>query len=841
MVADARSEWRYEASPGGLAAMERFVTVQIAGLDVLYLDRFMAEPAISLSPCPFCHQHHGATELTCPMSGEVLPLQGRVLAKKFRLLKKLGEGGMSTVWQAENTLIKKEVAIKLMLPELAGNAATLQRFRNEATSAGRIGSAHICDILDFGQSQAGPFIVMELLRGRDLARLLEERGKLHPGLAAALVRQALVGLGAAHRAGIIHRDLKPENLFLHEPEPGRVVVKLMDFGISKFTEIAVTNKTATGVLMGTPAYMAPEQVEGAANVDVRTDVWAIGVILYYALTGKEPFRGESLASLLMAVATTEPPPPSLVDAEIPEKLSEVVMRCLLKAPSQRFQDCEELLTALQPFAQDDRLAEIAQAKWFKADTLSTEDSGGVSKMDSGPGPVASTMAYGAPGPLGPGLEQLPNLSSQPSPGKGVEVAADVEDKPSLAGVVVKTPANLDRMAELPGNGGVDRPVPETPGGAASDSKPGAATNWGEDFGRGLAAKPDTKTGNWSEEFSGQAAGDTHKTKWSMGEASASGGQRTQWEIGAAEAGHKTQWSMGGPGQAQDAGPNYSSWGEGRPKSHGRSRSGLWISLGLLALIVVGGGFAVYKLLIEEPSLLAQGEAKAGEENKADGGDKPGSPGDQAPGDPQTEPKKPAVPKNPAQDPAQDPPQDRPQDKPQDKPKDPPRDKPVEKPAEEAATPQPSTELPDKYPGGGGKAGQPGAKPKKPAKSRPKRPQRPKSQPKTHPSEKVETVDLSKVNRMGSTYVPKGQPKSLDHGGASAYCASLRRSRYAGLREWQLPSTSWLMGQIGKLAPTRYWSKSRGTQTAKAADLGFGRKIVEDSPSKKYRALCVARR
>ena len=210
----------------------------------------------TLGPCPHCGQQHAEDVLLCPTSERLMPLEGRILDGKFRFVKMLGEGGMGAVWRAENILVKKHVAIKLMHVQFSRDEGVLARFRNEATAAGRIGSKHICDILDLGRSQLGPYIVMEMLQGSDFADFIVKRqGRVEPGVSVMIVRQALIGLAAAHGKGIVHRDLKPENIFLHEPEPGRLLVKLMDFGISKFTEGENAGKTGMGVLMGTHEYM----------------------------------------------------------------------------------------------------------------------------------------------------------------------------------------------------------------------------------------------------------------------------------------------------------------------------------------------------------------------------------------------------------------------------------------------------------------------------------------------------------------------------------------------------------------------------------------------------------
>ncbi|HFE44083.1 MAG TPA: serine/threonine protein kinase, partial [Nannocystis exedens] len=223
-------------------------------------------------------------------------------------------------------------------------------FRNEATAAGTIGNPHICDILDFGQSELGPFIVMELMKGRPLNDLFESSGRIDPGLAVLIVRQALEGLEAAHRAGIIHRDLKPENIFLSEPAPGRLLVKLVDFGISKFSQAeSSSGRTGVGVLMGTPEYMSPEQSEGAANVDERTDIWAMGLILYRALSGTDAFGGPTIASTLVAVATREPVPLTELAPYVPAELVAVIEKCIQKDPARRYSSARELSDALAPF------------------------------------------------------------------------------------------------------------------------------------------------------------------------------------------------------------------------------------------------------------------------------------------------------------------------------------------------------------------------------------------------------------------------------------------------------------------------------------------------------------
>ncbi|MBK7824823.1 serine/threonine-protein kinase [Nannocystis sp.] len=351
---------------------------------------------------------HAEDVLVCPKETKVLPLEGRILDGKFRFTKLLGAGGMGAVWRAQNVRVRKAVAIKLMHPEFAGNPGILDRFKNEATAAGQIGSQHICDIYDFGASALGPYIVLEMLNGRSFGELIQQYGRVDPGLAAIVMRQALIGLEAAHQVGIIHRDLKPENIFLHEPSPGHLLVKLMDFGISKFSQGGNDGKTGVGVLMGTPEYMSPEQAEGAASADQRTDIWAMGAILYKALTGIEAFGGPTMAATLVALSTKEPKPIDSIVPGIPPELIAVVRRCLVKDPAGRYQSARELADALTPFEQFAGALPSAPQPTIGGGALSTtspqgqvgnQQPAGGTHISAPPAPQATMITgHGPPGP-----------------------------------------------------------------------------------------------------------------------------------------------------------------------------------------------------------------------------------------------------------------------------------------------------------------------------------------------------------------------------------------------------------------------------------------------------------
>lgn len=314
----------------------------------------MGEPAAAtLSSCPHCGNDHGPSTLRCPQTDLSLPLQGRLLAGRFRFAYQLGQGGMATVWAATNELVDREVAIKLIRPDVGRSPELVARFRSEAKAAGRIGHPNICDILDYGVGALGPYMVMELLEGESLGALLEREGRLEPEHAISLIREALQGLQAAHERGIIHRDLKPENIFLNRVETGAIQVKIMDFGIAKFTDGTAEVQTESGALLGTPEYMAPEQFRGADQADTRTDLWAMGAILYRALSGRDAFTGPTTAAILLSVAQDPPPTIRAVAPEVPAELEQLVMRCLSKSPVDRFQSVSALDAALEPFDRPD--------------------------------------------------------------------------------------------------------------------------------------------------------------------------------------------------------------------------------------------------------------------------------------------------------------------------------------------------------------------------------------------------------------------------------------------------------------------------------------------------------
>jgi serine/threonine-protein kinase len=271
---------------------------------------------------------------------------GTVVAGKFRIVRPLGQGGMGAVYVVEHVITRHERALKLLHPDMAANREVVERFLREASAAGHIGSEHIVETFDAGTLENGaPYIVMELLKGETLSeRLL--RVELSLSELSEIFRQACAGVQAAHDAGIVHRDLKPENLFIAERER-RPFVKILDFGISKFDpsrsgELSVTRE---GAALGTPYYMSPEQILGSRAVDHRTDVYALGVVLYECLTRKRPFDAETLPMLTVRIHEGRYLPVTALRPGLPASVDAVIQRALTRQPEDRFQSVRELSAA----------------------------------------------------------------------------------------------------------------------------------------------------------------------------------------------------------------------------------------------------------------------------------------------------------------------------------------------------------------------------------------------------------------------------------------------------------------------------------------------------------------
>lgn len=275
---------------------------------------------------------------------------GEILAEKYRVDRVLGEGGMGVVVAAHHLELDQPVAIKFLLDDVANSEEGAERFRREARAAARIQSDHVVRVLDVGVLPAGArYMVMEYLDGRDLSEELQARGQLGVAEAVAYVLEALDAIGQAHAAGIVHRDLKPANLYLARRADGSSRIKVLDFGISKSLSASSTEQlslTRTSAWMGSPLYMAPEQMQSARDVDGRADIWSVGAILYELISGQPPYPAESLPQLCNLLLTQDPAPLSVVRADVPPEVEEVVMRCLARQLEARWQTVPELVGAL---------------------------------------------------------------------------------------------------------------------------------------------------------------------------------------------------------------------------------------------------------------------------------------------------------------------------------------------------------------------------------------------------------------------------------------------------------------------------------------------------------------
>jgi serine/threonine protein kinase len=270
---------------------------------------------------------------------------GQILADKYRVDYQLGEGGMGIVLAVTHMHLGTQVALKLLRKEMA-QGAIVDRFLREARASAQLRSENVCRVSDVGVLEGGvPYIVMEMLVGQDLMAVLRTNGPMPVMVAAEYILQACVGVAEAHAAGIVHRDLKPGNVMWTQRPDGTTLIKVLDFGVAKAPEGVNFSLTQTSNIIGSPGYMSPEQLKSSKDVDARSDIWSLGIMLYELISGRPPWNGESITELALRVAMDPMPP--LVGVG-PFEL--VIARCLEKDPAKRFQSVAELAAALAPFA-----------------------------------------------------------------------------------------------------------------------------------------------------------------------------------------------------------------------------------------------------------------------------------------------------------------------------------------------------------------------------------------------------------------------------------------------------------------------------------------------------------
>jgi tRNA A-37 threonylcarbamoyl transferase component Bud32 len=330
------------------------------------------------------------------------PMAGRVFGQRYRVVRRLGEGGMGAVYLCEHEILGRRFAVKVLRPDRAADPELKERFRNEALAASRIGQENVVDVLDFGEEADGAsYYVMEALEGRSLGAVIQGEGPLPVGRTLALVEHVARALAAAHARGVIHRDVKPDNVFVVRGHDGIERAKVLDFGISH-VDLGRERITRAGSIIGTPEYMAPEQALGGA-VDHRADVYALGVLAFEMLTGALPLVGDSAVATLLAHQTRAPKAPSQLRAGIPAEVDALVLRALAKNPAERFESMLDLA------------AEVARIRLSGPLPATTTRSGGAAQtVRFDPGEAAGMRAE-VPLPSA-GVASRPGAAASPSRG-----------------------------------------------------------------------------------------------------------------------------------------------------------------------------------------------------------------------------------------------------------------------------------------------------------------------------------------------------------------------------------------------------------------------------------------
>jgi eukaryotic-like serine/threonine-protein kinase len=314
---------------------------------------------------------------------------------------------MGKVVAAHRVDLDQWVAIKFLLPEVSTNPEAVARFASEARAAAKLKGEHVARVFDVGTLESGaPYMVMEYLEGEDLGTCIHQRGALPIAQAADFLIQACDAIAEAHSLGIIHRDLKPSNLFCIRGADGRIAIKVLDFGIAKLTSFSASDPaiaTKTTAFMGSPLYMSPEQMLSARDVDSRTDIWALGIVLYELLAGRVPFAGKSMGEIIDKIARRTPEPLSNFRKDVPDGLEAVFCKCTEKERERRYRDAGELGWALLPYAPKssnaavERIARIVQSAGFSAKALSASASeGGVQPQATTEPEVINTEIRAAP-------------------------------------------------------------------------------------------------------------------------------------------------------------------------------------------------------------------------------------------------------------------------------------------------------------------------------------------------------------------------------------------------------------------------------------------------------------
>ncbi|MEJ7732287.1 MAG: protein kinase [Polyangiaceae bacterium] len=375
-------------------------------------------------------------------------LVGAIVRGRYRLERHLAQGGMGSVWAAWDISLERRVALKFMIGDSAGCSDRRARFEREAKAAAKLRTPHVVQVFEHGVEAGVPFMVMELLDGEDLGKRLRRRGRLSVWEVSSLASGVARALRHAHEAALVHRDLKPQNIFVAR-EDDLEIVKVLDFGVAKWLAAEDLVATKTGEVIGSVHYMSPEQARGLRTVDLRSDLWSFGVILYRCLTGKRPFVGESAGDIVYKICTASIVPPSQLVPGLPSRLDAFMERALAKEPAARFQSAAAMCGALRAALAE----EPREALGSESGTASSATASSVAYACSADAPPArSAPADGLP-------EGVPLVRAT--------VPSRARHALMTAGAAVLIAAGVGLSASMPGRASLARSTPATASAAAS--------------------------------------------------------------------------------------------------------------------------------------------------------------------------------------------------------------------------------------------------------------------------------------------------------------------------------------------------------------------------------------
>jgi serine/threonine-protein kinase len=412
--------------------------------------------------CPTCNTEYPVSERFCPRDGTALrgqnpegDLVGTVIADRYHVMKKLGEGGMGTVYLAEHVKMGRKSALKVMNPGMSKDADAIARFNREASNASRLSHPNICAIYDFGETPDGLiYLAMEFIEGESLTAIIEKTGALPPARAASILHQAADGLQVAHDSGIVHRDLKPDNIMIAKGRDGSDVVKVVDFGIAKAHTSDAQKVTKTGLVVGTPEYMSPEQLAGD-KLDGRSDIYSLALVGFNMLTGTLPFVSQSAQEAMIMRLTDNPRSlrDVMPDVHWPDQLLDVMNRALARDATQRYQKASD-------FGREFSMA-IDTMPSKKLTEARTQQVGAMRATPNAPTQAIpqTRLAPSSPEKPGPAVEPAPTPVATKN-GKGMMIGGGAFAVVALAFVVFKFVISPDNSAAGAGAGATPpNPVP----------------------------------------------------------------------------------------------------------------------------------------------------------------------------------------------------------------------------------------------------------------------------------------------------------------------------------------------------------------------------------------------